>query len=413
MSIKFACRCGQHLKARETSAGRLTQCPRCGSPVAVPTGQPTHRGTDELPVSLIRPGRTRRTESPPIQPQAARRTEQHSVRPAADRTQLPSALPTGFDTATSKASGRSATASYPARPQASRTTRSTEIRLRRIPHWWRLCGHQARHAVAFTVSFGFSLGIVPALAALCAILGIVLAGWLRLLPGSLQNAGGVAENPFLGFIGLAAVGLAAYCALLLNRVLRAAARPLEGPGRFQMGLDTAVCALAVWIGCFLAGPVLPAAAAYVYWLRCGDPSLLDAIVLAELLIPAAGGWLIALTIVNAEGRLRDAVPTRVCETAWRLGRTAALAAVAACFVLSALTAALFHAARLIHQDDAAGYLLLPVALTTAALATTALFRVLGAAYARTCQQPASAASSAASAHSSRTWSPAPPLQRSA
>ena len=409
MAIKFACRCGQHLKARETSAGRLTQCPRCGSPVAIPAGQPTHRGTDELPVSLIRPNRVESARP------AARRTEFHSIHPAADRTQLPSSPPPDSDTASSQASGRSATPSYPARRSpASRATRSTDIRLRRIPHWWRLCEHRARHAVSFTISFGFSLGIVPALVALCTIFGIVLAGWLRLLPGSLQDAGGFAENPFLGFISLAAIGLAAYCALLLNRVLRAAARPVQGPGPFHAGLDTAATALAVWIGCFLAGPVLPAAAASVYWLRCGDPSLLDAIVLAELLIPAAGGWLIALTIISAGGRLRDAVPTRVCETAWRIGRTAALTAVAACFVLAALAATLLHAARLIHQDEPAGYLLLPVALTAAALATTALFRILGAAYARTCQPTAPAASSAArAAHGSRTWNAAPPLQRSA
>ena len=35
MSLKFSCRCGQHLKAREASAGRLTQCPRCGDSLRV------------------------------------------------------------------------------------------------------------------------------------------------------------------------------------------------------------------------------------------------------------------------------------------------------------------------------------------------------------------------------------------
>jgi hypothetical protein len=393
MAIKFACHCGQHLKARETSAGRLTQCPRCGSPVAIPTRQPAHRGTDELSASMIRPAAASRgadLRSVRAAP-ASLTTKPHpaasSVPPvhAAERpAQRPSIQPPATKAPPSIAAPPSpASSTTPRRRRAPATLAagSDEIRLRRIPHWWRLCGRRARHAVSLSVSFSFSLGTLPILAMLSALLGVVLAGCLRLLPESLQAPGGIIANPFLAFIGLAGLALAAYCALLLNRVLTAAARPTHGPGPLRLGLDTAFSALAVWIACFLAGPAVPAAAACVYWLRCGDPAFLDALVLAELLIPAAGYWLIALTLA-ATGRLRDALPTRVCETAWRLARPAALASLAACVTLAMLSAALFHAARLIHQDDPSGYLLLPAALTIAALTMAGVFRLVGGAYAR-------------------------------
>src|SRR5688572_25831458 len=62
MSIKFSCKCGKHLRARETLAGKRSVCPACGELVGVPSLQPTHRGTPAAPLSaaekakLGRPG---------------------------------------------------------------------------------------------------------------------------------------------------------------------------------------------------------------------------------------------------------------------------------------------------------------------------------------------------------------------
>jgi hypothetical protein len=45
MTIKFVCTCGKHLKARDEMASRRSVCPRCGSPVGIPSLKPTHPGT--------------------------------------------------------------------------------------------------------------------------------------------------------------------------------------------------------------------------------------------------------------------------------------------------------------------------------------------------------------------------------
>src|SRR5579883_2408098 len=36
MSIRFACKCGKHLRAGDTMAGRRTLCPKCGSLLSIP-----------------------------------------------------------------------------------------------------------------------------------------------------------------------------------------------------------------------------------------------------------------------------------------------------------------------------------------------------------------------------------------
>src|SRR5437763_16637048 len=52
MAIKFSCKCGKKLKARDEMAGRRSMCPRCGSPVGIPGLKPTHAGATLGPMSL-------------------------------------------------------------------------------------------------------------------------------------------------------------------------------------------------------------------------------------------------------------------------------------------------------------------------------------------------------------------------
>src|SRR5882724_9928790 len=52
MAIKFFCKCGKKLKARDEMAGRRSMCPRCGSPVGIPGLKPTHAGAILGPMSL-------------------------------------------------------------------------------------------------------------------------------------------------------------------------------------------------------------------------------------------------------------------------------------------------------------------------------------------------------------------------
>src|SRR6516162_11429084 len=52
MAIKFFCKCGKKLKARDEMAGRRSICPRCGSPVGIPGLKPTHAGATLGPMSI-------------------------------------------------------------------------------------------------------------------------------------------------------------------------------------------------------------------------------------------------------------------------------------------------------------------------------------------------------------------------
>src|SRR5438128_1615719 len=52
MAIKFFCKCGKKLKARDEMAGRRSMCPRCGSPVGIPSLTPTYPGARLGPMSL-------------------------------------------------------------------------------------------------------------------------------------------------------------------------------------------------------------------------------------------------------------------------------------------------------------------------------------------------------------------------
>src|SRR5436305_1350417 len=51
MAIKFICTCGKHLRARDEMAARRSVCPRCGSPVGIPSRQPTQPGTTPGPLT--------------------------------------------------------------------------------------------------------------------------------------------------------------------------------------------------------------------------------------------------------------------------------------------------------------------------------------------------------------------------
>ncbi len=91
-----------------------------------------------------------------------------------------------------------------------------------------------------------------------------------------------------------------------------------------------------WLLCFLAGPVVFAGAAVLYWSRLGDPDVVDQLILGELSAVAAGYWLLAI-VVAAESRSVIAGPEAVAELFRRLGLKSCGA------LLAALTVAYFVA----------------------------------------------------------------------
>src|SRR5439155_18097090 len=89
-----------------------------------------------------------------------------------------------------------------------------------------------------------------------------------------------------------------------------------------------------WLACFFAGPVLFAGTAVWYWLECGDPGILDWLILGELGIVAVAYHLFALLALTERGRVRDLNPLAVADLAHRLGwRTLAVTILAGVLLL--------------------------------------------------------------------------------
>jgi hypothetical protein len=134
---------------------------------------------------------------------------------------------------------------------------------------------------------------------------------------------------------------------------------------------------AAWGFCFLAGPVLPAAAAPLYWFHCGDPALVDWLIVAELAAVALGYWLLAVAAVTQGGRLLDANPVRVAELAHRLGYRTGLAVLAACGLALAHGRLALAALEQFHTGAAGGWLLLACFWAGAVSSGILVFGMLG------------------------------------
>jgi hypothetical protein len=132
-----------------------------------------------------------------------------------------------------------------------------------------------------------------------------------------------------------------------------------------------------WLACLLAGPVVPAATAFWYWLQCGDPTFLDWLILGELAVVAVGYGLFVLAAVAERGRLRDANPIRVIDLAHRVGIRAALVVLLGSALVLGHGLLLVLAAQELHRNVGLGLLLL-VACDLSGMAWAAfLFRLLG------------------------------------
>src|SRR5919198_406987 len=74
MAIKFICGCGKHLRARDEMAARRSVCPACGSPVGIPSLQPTCPGATlgpMTPAERRKLARQRGPSAPPVREDAA------------------------------------------------------------------------------------------------------------------------------------------------------------------------------------------------------------------------------------------------------------------------------------------------------------------------------------------------------
>jgi hypothetical protein len=132
-----------------------------------------------------------------------------------------------------------------------------------------------------------------------------------------------------------------------------------------------------WLFCFLAGPVVFVAAAVIYWVHCGDPDLLDQVILAECGVLAVGYWLLAILAATRTDRFLDANPVRVAELARRLGARAAVAVLLACVLVFLHGRWVLAGIEATHRIGFVGWLVLTVSWSSALACGAFLLRLVG------------------------------------
>ncbi len=174
---------------------------------------------------------------------------------------------------------------------------------------------------------------------------------------------------------LAATLLAGYTVGLFDCVLTCA-----GAGEYRLvrypGVDLGFPGAASWLACFLAGPVIPGAFAVCYWDRCGDPDILDGLILAQLTAVTFAYWLLEVLAAREEGGWL-ASPVAVLKMLDRLGPRALLAAVGAPAVGYAYLHYLLIGLKRWHLDGLFGLPVLAFAGFVVMFTTTFLLRLLG------------------------------------
>jgi hypothetical protein len=331
-------------------------CPNCGAPVGVPSREPTHPGLAG-PLSRDEIARRAQLAGPrpldenalanvgPAQVRIRRRRSSGNLAAAPDWRPLeaPLVCPPGQE---------------PERVHVPRHRR----RWQRESRWYHCLLYPLR---AWSLVLG--LGLI-----LTALSGTSSHILLELDEFRLDSQ---AWPPLL-LLGLPLLCLA-YAAGFLDVTLSTAAAGQFGAVTWPGYGLVATRAALKWVVCFLAGPVVPAAAAFAFWLYGEEPRFVDRAILAELLIVSFGAWLLGLMAVADAGTLRAAAPGRVVELVLRL-RWRALVPLAVAPVLLFLHARLALAGlEEVHLDGGLGVVFLAGAWMGGLFWGIFLFRLLG------------------------------------
>jgi hypothetical protein len=344
MSIKFFCQCGKRLRARDEMAGRRSMCPRCGNPVGIPSLQADGRLGPMTPAERIkarqqlRPGDSFETNGS---------SEQHST--ISDQTAA--IVVPDFHTNL-------------IRQAFSRKNRFH--RRRGLETHWYECLLFPLRALPLIVVFAVLLTLLT-------VFAIALASepegdlFQRLIQNSLLSVS----------LGFSVVVIVSYACGFLDCTLASAAAGelpmIRWPGRNAW---LALKSLMTWLACFLAGPIIPASVAYLYWTQCGDMEVVDWLILAELGIVALSYSLLAIVAVSVSDRLMDANPVQIIALVQRVGLRLPTVILVAAAVLLGHGLLAVKAIAFMHQQASAFLLLAGYWLSVFFLATF-LFRLLG------------------------------------
>lgn len=198
--------------------------------------------------------------------------------------------------------------------------------------------------------------ILGTLALVLAILTALGVAWYpHVLHGRFGSISGLLLATF--WTGSMAV-LVGHGCKLLDTVLESAlsgARRIQVP-EFEPG--PAVMSFVKWTLCFIVGPAFLIYEAVRFWIQCGDVSLIDALILFELTVPAIGYWLVSVLVLAHDPERVHPTPWQVMKTLRRLGVYAIPAACAVTVVGFVHVWLGASAIVVLHRSPIAGLVLL-------------------------------------------------------
>jgi hypothetical protein len=415
MSISFICTCGKHLRARDEMAARRTMCPACGRPVGIPTSKPTQRGAPAGPLSPEQRRRHSRpvlvTEEPtvivpvlnnPLQPHSAagqprspaalhyRAVEipcddaqpKQAEIPVALPAPRPVEMPCGYrvielDCETENEDRERRL--QDARTIELRARRHLRSRRRRRELPWPLEQHWYECLLFPFLTWKWLLGF----AVILSLLSASAVSWGADVPVQTSDFFFDPQSDLLvrwAFRGLFVLVTFAFTCSFFQWVLSSAAAASVPHGYWPISdVRLLVRGTSRWLVCLVAGPILLVALGFYFWMECGELTVWDWLILAELGILAVGCWLFALVAVTRSGRLVDANPIKAVEEAQRLGSRGVAVVVGTFLALSAVGWLTLNAIEMWHTPGRglAGWMLLTFCLFCGMFTFTFLLRLLG------------------------------------
>lgn len=299
MSISFACSCGKHLRAGDDQAGRHTFCPACNGLVAIPAvGATVAAATPSDSTDADHPSNKTDEDVGPV---FYRFRKRH-----ADPNQVGKSVWVPLD---------GSLAPPPAEREKKRRKRERSLIVWKRETWFFQCLFYPLRVWPLVLGFGAAQAV--AIAGVSLILGMIGEIGLEATGGRMLAA------------GLFAICVASYTIGFLDCVLASAVAgeylQIRWPDR---DIKLIARAWVTWSLCFLAGPIVFAVAAFLFWFNGPDPTLLDSSILGELVLLSIGSWLLALIAAHESGRL-IAGPTQAGDSFRRIGWRAVPVVVAA------------------------------------------------------------------------------------
>jgi len=338
MSIRFVCVCGKHLRAHDEMAARRSVCPECGRPVGIPSQQPTQRGTEAEPLSLTdNPVRVEQPASANIPagdflryrvvalpdgsvPVRVPRDDELTYRvvplqdeklPPTRQAREPKTLEAEFAQSDERQldhGDRRWRRVLDADLSRIVKRKNPDRRSTRRARGWQLERYWFQ-SLAYPFRAWLIIGALAFVSALLVSQIAVAMPWY-------QEHQTIA--PLLILPAMLA-GVLAYACAFFHCTALAAVSGDAGVVRWP-GADLALVlqGVARCLVCFLAGPALLVLAAFLFWYDAGDLEGIDQVILAELIVVAAGYWLFAFLAVSEKDRLSAVTPLAVAGIINRL-----------------------------------------------------------------------------------------------